>query len=78
MDIKNNVRAKSVEEYKKVVKDKMMGVGLLKRVNRKTYDKLLINIHDQFAFNIEVYSNTLHESYKLLENNRKHNHQYRD
>ena len=55
-----------------------MGVGLLKRANRKTYDKLLSNIHDQFAFNIYVYSNTLHESYELLENHSKHNHQYRD
>ena len=77
MDIKNNIEARSEEMYKKIVKDKMMGVGLLKRANSKTYDKILTNIHDQFAFNIDVYPNTLHESYKLLEYHCKHNHQYR-
>ena len=78
MDIKDNISARSEEQYKKIVKKKMMEVGLLKRANRKTYDKLLTHIHDQFAFNIYVYPNTLHESYELLENHSKHNHQYSD
>ena len=52
--------------------------GLLKRVNRKPYYKLLTNIYDQFAFNIDVYPKTFHTSYELLEHHSKHKHQYRD
>ena len=51
-----------------IFRDIMMAVGLLKRKNRRKFHKIFTKIHDQFSFNIDVYSTTLHVSYELLEN----------
>ena len=60
------------EEYETIVRDKMMVVGLLKKVNRRKFHKLITNIHDQFAFNIDVYPTSLHTSYELLDNHSRY------
>ena len=61
LDIKNSLTARSAKDYKKTEKEKMMGVGLLKRENRQKCDKLIANIHDQFVFDINAYPhNTTH------------------
>ena len=67
-DIKFGNNTKTVEEYETIVRDKMMVVGLLKKVNRRKFHKLITNIHDQFAFNKDVYPTNFHASYELLEN----------
>ena len=66
IDVKNGNDPKSTEDYTTIVNDKMMGVGLLKRASRKTFHKLITNIHDQFVFNIDVYPSTSHALYELL------------
>ena len=54
-----------------------MVVELLRRSNRRKFHKVITNIHDQFAFNIDVYPTTLHVSYKLLENDSRYdNHNF--
>jgi len=45
----------------------MKAIGLLKSANNKRYNKLMINIREQFAFKIDVYPKTLNEAYDLLE-----------
>ena len=54
--------------YKKIVRNKMMGLELIKRENNKKYDKLLTSICDQNHFNIDIYPKTLHDAYKFMEN----------
>ena len=67
MDVKNGDTPKLNEDYETIVRDKLMGVWLIKRASRKKNHKLLTNINDQFSFNIDVYPTTLHASYELLE-----------
>ena len=55
MNVKNIMSATPEEEYTKIVNNKTMAVGLLKKSKRQTYDTLLINMHDQLAFNNDIY-----------------------
>ena len=76
-DINLGNNPKTEEDYETIVRDKMMAVGLLKRANKRKFHKLITNIHDQFAFNIDVYPTTLHASYELLENHSRYdNHNF--
>lgn len=45
-----------------------MTVVVLKRSDDERYAELKLSIRDQFAFRIDVYSNTLDGAYNLLEN----------
>ena len=56
-----------------IFRDTMMAVGLIKRANRRKFHKIFTNVHDQFVFNIDVYSTTRRVSYELLENHSKYN-----
>ena len=58
----------SDEKYAERVRDKMMGVALLKRADEERYAELKLSIRDQFAFGIDVYPKTLNGAYDLLEN----------
>ena len=71
-DINLGNNPKTEEDYETIVRDKVMTVGLLKRANKRKFHKLITNIHDQFAFNINVYPTTLHVSHKLLENHSRY------
>ena len=71
-DIKFGNNTKTEEEYETIVRDKMMAVGLLKGSNKIEFHKIITNIHDQFAFNIDVYPTTLHGSYELLDNHSRY------
>jgi len=51
--------------YRSVVRGKMHAVVFLKR---SCCDKIMTSIFDQHSFKKDVYSKTLHKSYKLLEN----------
>ena len=54
-------------EVAKCVREKLMGVAYLKRVNAEGQQVLTL-IRDHHTFGIDVYPNTLHEAYKLLAN----------
>ena len=71
-DINLGNNPKAEEDYETIVRDKIMVVGLLKKVNRRKFHKLITNIHDQFAFNIYVYPTTLDVSYALLTNHSRY------
>ena len=58
----------SDEKYAEKVREKMMGVALLKRADDERYAELKLSIRDQFAFGIDVYPKTLNGAYDLLEN----------
>ena len=59
---------RSEEQIKKDVKEKMMGLMVIKRANKLKYGKLLTTIRDQHSFGIDVYPKTMHEAYELMEN----------
>jgi hypothetical protein len=67
-DIEKGLTGKSDVDYKKVVRDKMLGVAFIKRANDKVYTKLITSICDQHSFTKDVYPKSLHEAYELLEN----------
>ena len=60
--------SRSEEELSKAVRERMMGIVFIKRASKAKYGKLMNNIRDQHAFNIDVYPKTLHNAYELLEN----------
>ena len=67
------VQRKSDKDYMQVIKDKVMGVLLIKRANKK----LLPSIRKQHAFNFNMYLKKLHNAYKLLKNHSSGTHQNR-
>ena len=54
------------KEKRLCVREKMMGIALLKRGKGK-YEKLIQAIRDQHAFGVDVYPKTLHDAYELME-----------
>ena len=58
---------KSDDEYKQIIREKTMGVLLIKRTNNK-YNILLTIIRDQHSFNFDAYPKKIHNVYELLEN----------
>ena len=58
---------KSNNEIRKIVREKLMAVALLKRCKHEN-KKLMQTIRDQHAFGLDVYPKTLHDAYELLEN----------
>ena len=67
-DVKNGLNPPRSEfALKKDVREKMMAIALIKRA-KFDYKKLITTIRDQHAFGIDVYPNTLHDAYELLEN----------
>ena len=54
--------------YKKVVKDKTMGVAFIKRVGQQRYAKLVTSIRDQHSFKKDIYPKSMHKAYELFEN----------
>ena len=67
-DVEKGLTGKSDVDYKKVVREKMLGIVFIKRANDKVYTKLITSIRDQHSFKKDVYPKSLHEAYKLLEN----------
>ena len=53
-------------EIANCVREKMMGIAYLKRANEDS-QKVLTSIRDQYTFGMDVYTDTLHEAYELLE-----------
>ena len=66
-DIKNSVTAKTNEEYKEIVKQKAMGVGILKSADYNRYGPLLTSIRDQHGYGIDVYPKTIVAGHDMLE-----------
>lgn len=66
-DVKNLVTAKTDAEYKEIVKQKAMGVGILKRADYDRYCPLLTPIHDQYSYGMDVYPKTLAAGHDILE-----------
>ena len=75
-DDKKGIHRKSGEEYRQVVRGKLMGVALIKRANTKN-TKLLTSVRNQHSFNFDVYPKMLHHVYKLLEHCSSSTHQNR-
>ena len=50
-----------------IVKNKMQGLDLIKKADRKRYGGLLTSIRDKFALGIDVYPTSLNKAYDLLE-----------
>ena len=67
-DVKKEKITKKDEDYKSIVRDKTLGVGLLKRANQHKYGKLMTSIRDQHSFKKDVYSKSITEAYGILEN----------
>lgn len=67
-DAKKGVTIRPDEEYKSVVRGKMLEVAFLKRASQHKYNKLMISIHDQHSFKKDVYPKSIPEVYELLEN----------
>ena len=67
-DVKKGNVTKENEEYKNIVRNKMLGVACLKRANPRKYGRLMTSIRDQHSFKKDVYPKTLSEAYELLEN----------
>ena len=66
-DIKNLVTAKTDAEYKEIVKQKAMGVGILKRADYGRYGPLLASICDRYGYGMDVYLKTLVAGHDMLE-----------
>lgn len=66
-DIKNSIPAKTEEEYAEIVKQKEMGVGILKRSDHNRYGPLLTSICDQYGYGMDVYPKTLSAGHDMLE-----------
>ena len=60
------VKDRTDEEKKLCVREKMMGIALLKR-SKDSNRSLLQAIRDQHAFGMDVYPKTLHDEHELLE-----------
>ena len=65
-DVKNGITWVTEEEYAKFVREKMMAVGLLLRVNTKRYRELIKSIRDKIVFDIDIYPNVLHYSLQFV------------
>ena len=65
-DVKEGVAARQEEEYRGIVRGKMLGVAFLKRANQHKYNKLMTSIRDQHSFKKDVYPKSIPEAYKLL------------
>ena len=66
-DKKIGATKRSDEQIVLCVREKLMGVAFIKR-SKHDHKKLIKTIRDQHAFGLDVYPNTLHDAYELLEN----------
>ena len=57
----------SRDEARVIVKDKMQGLDIIKKADRKRYGELLTGIRDKFALGLNVYPTNLNKGYDLLE-----------
>ena len=62
-DNKKGVSERMDEEYRKEVRDKMLGIAFIKRANDKVYSKLITSICDQHSFKKDVYPKSFHKAY---------------
>ena len=68
LDVNNSLTInRNNEEVNVYVMEKLMAVDFLKRA-KYDYKKLMSTIRDQHTFGIDVYPNTLHDAYELMEN----------
>ena len=66
-DAKNSVTVKTDAEYKEIVKQKAMGVGIIKRADYDRSGPLLTSIRDQYGYGMDVYPKTLVAGHDMLE-----------
>ena len=57
----------SIDDARKIVKNKMQGLDLIKKADGRRYGDLLTNIRDKFALGIDMYPTSLNKAYDLLE-----------
>ena len=67
-DKNNGLPIKTDAEYSLIAKEKMLGVAFLKRADQQRYGKLMTSIRDQHSFKNDVYPESLHDAYELIEN----------
>ena len=76
-DNKVGATKRSDEQIEVCMRDKLMGVALIKR-SKHDHKKLIKTIRDQHAFGLDVYPKTLNDAYELLENHSSTDKERRD
>ena len=54
------------------MKNKIQGLDIIEKADRKRYGELLTGIRDKFALGLNVYPTNLNKGYNLLREFRKH------
>ena len=67
-DTRDGITEVTKEAYKALVRERNTAVGLIKRRNQKKIGELMVNIIEQYSFDIDVYLESISSAYELIEN----------